>query len=211
MYIVSWIVTERENYEKISFERLSYKFDKEMAKGTIAMVRMLFIITLLVVLIAGVIAAFFTDEGGNNLIVNIWLSLMHAIDAGTLAGDSGSFGFILIMTIVTICGIFVTSVLIGIINSGLETKLETLRKGKSKVLEENHIVILGFRSNILTIISQIIEERSKQSITQEELALRVGTQKSNISRLESGTYNPSLDFLIKIAHSLGKEVKIVLS
>lgn len=60
------------------------------------------------------------------------------------------------------------------------------------------------------IISQIIEERDKQDITQEELALRVGTQKSNISRLESGTYNPSLDFLIKIAHSLGKEVQIVL-
>lgn len=60
------------------------------------------------------------------------------------------------------------------------------------------------------IISQIIDERSKQSITQEELALRVGTQKSNISRLESGTYNPSLDFLIKVAHSLGKEMQIVL-
>lgn len=60
------------------------------------------------------------------------------------------------------------------------------------------------------IISQIIEERSKQSITQEELALRVGTQKSNISRLESGTYNPSLDFLIKVAHSLGKEMQIIL-
>lgn len=60
------------------------------------------------------------------------------------------------------------------------------------------------------LISQIIEERSKQDITQEELALRVGTQKSNISRFESGTYNPSLDFLIKIANSLGKEVQIVL-
>ncbi len=60
------------------------------------------------------------------------------------------------------------------------------------------------------VISQIIEERDKQKITQEELALRVGTQKSNISRLESGTYNPSLDFLIKVAHSLGKEMQIVL-
>lgn len=60
------------------------------------------------------------------------------------------------------------------------------------------------------LISQIIEERSKQDITQEELALRVGTQKSNISRFESGAYNPSLDFLIKIANSLGKEVQIVL-
>lgn len=60
------------------------------------------------------------------------------------------------------------------------------------------------------VISQIIAERSKQSITQEELALRVGTKKSNISRLESGTYNPSLDFLIKVAHSLGKEMQIIL-
>ena len=60
------------------------------------------------------------------------------------------------------------------------------------------------------IISQIIEERAKQNITQEELAFRVGTQKSNISRLESGTYNPSLDFIVKVAHSLEKEITITL-
>ena len=58
------------------------------------------------------------------------------------------------------------------------------------------------------VISQIIEVRKQQNITQEELARRVGTQKSNISRLESGKYNPSLDFLIKVADSLGKKVKI---
>ena len=60
------------------------------------------------------------------------------------------------------------------------------------------------------VVSQIIEERSRQNITQEELALRVGTQKSNISRLESGTYNPSLDFITKVAQSLGKKVEITL-
>lgn len=60
------------------------------------------------------------------------------------------------------------------------------------------------------VISQIIEARTSQNITQEELALRVGTQKSNISRLESGTYNPSLDFLSKVARSLGKEVQVTL-
>ena len=60
------------------------------------------------------------------------------------------------------------------------------------------------------VISQIIEVRTRQNITQEELALRVGTQKSNISRLESGRYNPSLDFLTKVARSLGKEVQIIL-
>jgi len=58
------------------------------------------------------------------------------------------------------------------------------------------------------LISQIIEARAEQHMTQEELAMRIGTQKSNISRLESGTYNPSLDFIAKVARSLGKEVHI---
>ncbi|MCM1539369.1 MAG: helix-turn-helix domain-containing protein [bacterium] len=57
-------------------------------------------------------------------------------------------------------------------------------------------------------IEQIIKARKEQNITQSELAKRVGTQKSNISRLESGNYNPSLDFLIKIAESLGKNLSV---
>ena len=60
------------------------------------------------------------------------------------------------------------------------------------------------------VISQIIEARKELHLTQEELARRAGTQKSNISRFESGAYNPSLDFLIKIAKSLGKEIHIEL-
>ncbi len=60
------------------------------------------------------------------------------------------------------------------------------------------------------VISQIIEARTSQNITQAELAFKAGTQKSNISRLESGTYNPSLDFLTKVAKSLGKEVHVTI-
>lgn len=59
-------------------------------------------------------------------------------------------------------------------------------------------------------IEQIIKARKDQNMTQEELARRIGTQKSNISRLESGNYNPSLDMLIKIAEALGRELKIQL-
>ena len=61
------------------------------------------------------------------------------------------------------------------------------------------------------LIAQIIDLRNQQNITQEELALRAGTQKSNISRFESGSYNPSLDFIIKLAGSLGKEISITLN
>jgi DNA-binding XRE family transcriptional regulator len=58
------------------------------------------------------------------------------------------------------------------------------------------------------IISQIIKTRIEQNITQEELAKKIGTRQSNISRLEGGNYNPSLQFLKKLARSLGKELHI---
>lgn len=59
-------------------------------------------------------------------------------------------------------------------------------------------------------IEQIIKARKEQNMTQAELARKVGTQKSNISRLESGNYNPSLDFLAKVSAALGKRLNIYL-
>lgn len=58
------------------------------------------------------------------------------------------------------------------------------------------------------VVQQLKDARKSQHITQEVLAERVGTKKSNISRFENGTYNPSLDFLIKVAGSLGKQIQI---
>lgn len=60
-------------------------------------------------------------------------------------------------------------------------------------------------------IEQIIKARKEQNMTQAELAKRVGTQKSNISRLESGNYNPSLDFLTKVSEALGKSLSVQLN
>ncbi len=58
------------------------------------------------------------------------------------------------------------------------------------------------------LIKQIITARIEQSLTQEELAQKIGTKQSNISRLERGKYNPSLSFLKKLAQGLGKDLKI---
>ena len=58
------------------------------------------------------------------------------------------------------------------------------------------------------LIKEIIRERNAQNLTQKEFANRLGIKQSNISRLESGNYNPSLDFLEKIAKGLGKELHI---
>ena len=61
------------------------------------------------------------------------------------------------------------------------------------------------------IISQLVEARLEQGISQAELARRLGIQRSGINRLESGTQNPSLDMILKIASALGKDVSLKLN
>lgn len=96
----------------------------------------------------------------------------------------------------------------GVEMSNAGIKLEEIRK---KLLEDEEFKTEYERLKPrYEIISQIIEERAKQNLSQKELAALVGTQKSNISRLENGSYNPSLDFLTKVAASLGKEVQVIL-
>jgi DNA-binding XRE family transcriptional regulator len=58
------------------------------------------------------------------------------------------------------------------------------------------------------IIKQVIDERNKQKMTQEEFAQRIGVHQSSIARFESGNYNPSLEFLHKVATGMGKKVSV---
>ncbi|MCF0131149.1 MAG: helix-turn-helix transcriptional regulator [Pseudobutyrivibrio sp.] len=58
------------------------------------------------------------------------------------------------------------------------------------------------------VASKMKDMRLSMNLTQQDLADRSGTQKSNISRMESGKYNPSLDFLVKVADSMGKHVLV---
>ena len=60
------------------------------------------------------------------------------------------------------------------------------------------------------IISKLTEARLEKQMSQAELASLIGTQRSNICRIESGSQNLSLDMLIKISEALGKDVNILL-
>lgn len=60
------------------------------------------------------------------------------------------------------------------------------------------------------LISQLIRARQEKHLTQKELAEKVGTKQASIARLESGNYNPTLNFLQKIAAALGKKISFSL-
>jgi len=58
------------------------------------------------------------------------------------------------------------------------------------------------------LIQRIIEKRQKEGLTQKELAEKLGTKQSAISRFEAGKINPTIGFLRELAKALGGEVEI---
>jgi ribosome-binding protein aMBF1 (putative translation factor) len=58
------------------------------------------------------------------------------------------------------------------------------------------------------LIDALIRVRNKRGLTQKELAKRIGTKQSVISRLESGRANPSISFLKKLAGALDSQLQI---
>ncbi|MGF9691633.1 hypothetical protein AAIH46_02350 [Rhizobium sp. 0TCS1.26] len=139
--------------------RLRYEFDKTMAGGAIALMGWLALISLFVIFLAGAILALtgIAPEGGSSVgfIEGAWESLMRTMDAGTIGGDQG-WSFRGVSLIVTIAGIFVFSALIGVISSGLEEKLSELRKGRSRILETDHTIILNWSPSIFDVISELV-------------------------------------------------------
>lgn len=59
-----------------------------------------------------------------------------------------------------------------------------------------------------SLIDQLISMRTKAGLTQEDVAKKLGTNKSNISRLERGRSNPSWETLSKYAAACGFRVKL---
>lgn len=60
------------------------------------------------------------------------------------------------------------------------------------------------------LVEALIKKRLELNLTQKELAQKIGTKQSAISRLESGHYNPSLKFLHKVARGLESQLQILL-
>ena len=60
----------------------------------------------------------------------------------------------------------------------------------------------------MDVIRAIVEARTSQNLTQKELAERTGINQADISKLENGTRNPSVNLLKRLADGMGMVLKI---
>ena len=146
-------------------DRLKYAFDNTMAKGPIALIGWLALASVAIISVLALIVVILQISPGDGEPIGFaeafWLSLMRTLDAGTMGGDAG-WGFRIAMLLVTIGGIFVISTLIGVMTNSVEDKVESLRKGRSRVLEAGHTVILGWSEQVFTIVSELVIANENQ-------------------------------------------------
>ena len=141
------------------WQRIRYWFDNLMSKGTVSLLLILGVITTIVVVAGGLTAAALGGPDGKGeepTGSTIWFTLMHAINTGVLAKEEGTIPYLVVMTIVTLVGIFITSFLIGTISNGIKEKVTELQRGKSRVIERGHVVIIGFDENTTSIIEEMV-------------------------------------------------------
>src|SRR4051794_37575070 len=140
-------------------DRLRYKFDNVMSRGTLALLGIVGLAISVLVLAGGLVmwVTGFRQEGEESrpTIENLWLSAMRALDTGNVGGDTG-WGFRLVALVVTLGGIFVLGAFIAIMATGINARLVELRKGRSFVAETGHTVILGWSQRIFPIVSELV-------------------------------------------------------
>src|SRR5262249_37063666 len=100
-------------------ERLRSKFDNVMSRGPPAMIGLLAIRSAVLVIVFGVVSELVAgaDVHKAGLGHTLWMSMMRAMDPGTVAGDQGSGPFLLVMLLVTIGGLFIVASLVGVLSS----------------------------------------------------------------------------------------------
>lgn len=146
-------------------QRLRYRIDASLARGIWGVLAWLGLLALAFVIVIGLlltITGWYADEGERpSFISGAWYALTRSLDPGTVSGDSGG-DLRIVGIIVTIVGIFLAAAIIGLVSSAIDNRVESMRRGRSLVVEDGHTIILGINDKLPSVIGELIEANSSE-------------------------------------------------
>jgi ion channel POLLUX/CASTOR len=186
-------------------QRVRYRFDSTISRGTLPVIGYLALLTFALVFVAGLVLTItrttINGEKNPGIGETLWQSMLRVLDTGTFAGDNGWF-LRIVALVVTLFGISIAAVLIGLIASGIEQRIDRLRRGRSTVVESGHTLVLGWSPRIFTIVSELCVANENQrrpvivvlapedkEAMEDELSARIGGTKG--TRIVCRTGDPA--------------------
>lgn len=132
----------------IIMELIQYRLDYYFSTSPYAKPALLFLVTYGMIVLGAIGLAIVNQNDG------IWIAWTYVADPGTHADAEGTLNR-LVSFVITIGGMVIFALMIGIISETISDKVDDLKQGKSRVMESNHTLILGWSDKSLAIIEEI--------------------------------------------------------
>ncbi|CAL5195113.1 unnamed protein product [Lathyrus oleraceus] len=138
--------------EQVSLNKLiAYRVDVFLSVYPYAKPLVLLFATLLLILIGGLALFGVTSD---DLVHCLWLSWTYVADSGNHANSEG-IGPRLVAVSISFGGMLIFAMMLGLVSDGISEKFDSLRKGKSEVVEQNHTLILGWSDKLGSLLNQL--------------------------------------------------------
>ena len=141
-------------------KHLRYWLDNLFSLGTPGLVAWLGLISLGIIFITTAILTLAdlapAGEAPYEFVEALWLSFRGVMGAAATGNRGTMWEYRFLMLAVSLFGVFIFSTLIGLLNTGIQTRIQNLRKGRSIVMEKGHTVILGWTEQVFQIIQELV-------------------------------------------------------
>ncbi len=143
-------------------QKLVYRFERFLNKGGSSIFKSLLVIFisgfLFILLLRYLLLLFFPDlDHRGSFFEHVWVTFLEITAPGNMNQDTTSPTWMKLITIIAgFTGVIIFSMLIAFITSSLNSFLHNFRKGRGRVLEEEHSVILGWNDRVVDVIRELI-------------------------------------------------------
>ncbi|XP_059655344.1 ion channel CASTOR-like isoform X2 [Cornus florida] len=138
--------------EEISLSKqLAYWVDASFSVNPYAKPLALLVATLLLICLGGLALFGVTDD---SLADCLWLSWTYVADSGNHANSEG-IGPRLVSVSISFGGMLIFAMMLGLVSDAISEKFDSLRKGRSEVVEQNHTLILGWSDKLGSLLNQL--------------------------------------------------------
>ncbi|XP_048226641.1 ion channel CASTOR isoform X4 [Ricinus communis] len=138
--------------EEVSLNKLiEYRVDVFLSVHPYAKPLALLVATLLLICLGGLALFGVTDDG---LADSLWLSWTYVADSGNHANSEG-IGPRLVSVSISFGGMLIFAMMLGLVSDAISEKFDSLRKGRSEVVEQKHTLILGWSDKLGSLLNQL--------------------------------------------------------
>jgi Trk K+ transport system NAD-binding subunit len=184
------------------------------------------ILVIQIAVFGAVVAAISGSFGYEAFFWGAWDSWTFMADPGTHAGtvENSGVGLKLVSVFITFMGIFYFAVILALIVDWVRDRMDSIKKGKGFIVEEDHFLILGWSDKALTLINEFTShdictsivvlsemDKEEQETTLHEYLEEMGTTRKKKIRIIFRFGNPaSITSLQKVSAGTAAAV-IILS